>query len=154
MKSLQYSYNTSLYLNVLHGVFFLSVSVSLSHTLSASLADQQTNAASLDRALSHTAVFFFYVWLFTTLMSDTFFFLEWTLYSLPAELSRWMAGGMRVFPCHLLIICMDPPSWLKWSRCLLLALWGLSHTTHTHTRTRILNFQLSRPHNNSLLQLG
>ena len=58
--SVQYPYSTLNYLNVLHGVFFLPLS-SLSHTLSAALADQQTNAAPLDQALSHTAVFFFHV---------------------------------------------------------------------------------------------
>lgn len=58
MKSLQYPYSTPLYVSVLHGVFCLPLS---SLSLSAALADQHTSAASLDRALSHTAVFFFHV---------------------------------------------------------------------------------------------
>lgn len=124
-------------------------------TLSAALADQQTNAASFDQALSHTAVFLFHVRpcclpLWCQILC--FFFCKWTFYTSPAELSRWMAGGMRVFPCHLLIICMNPPSWLKWSRCLQLVLWGLSHTRRTHTYENTHEF--SGPHNNSLLQFG
>lgn len=50
-------------LNILHGVIFLSsflLSLSLSNILAFALADQHTNAASLDKALSHMAVFFFH----------------------------------------------------------------------------------------------
>lgn len=56
----------------------LSLSVCLSLALSAALADQQTKAVSLVRALSHTAVFFFHVRpCYLPLWCQTFFFLFW-----------------------------------------------------------------------------
>lgn len=59
----------------------------------AALAHQQSRTGPVDGALSG-----FPFLLFTALMWDTF--------SPPAGVSRWMAEGVRVFPCHLLIICM------------------------------------------------
>lgn len=116
--------HTPLYLNVLHSVFPPFV-------LSTALADQQTNAASPVWALSHTAVFFFYVrpcclplWCQTLFLSEHF-----TLH-----LQNCPDGWQRACVCSHAICSLwawttppPLPSWLKWSWSLLLALWGLSH---------------------------
>lgn len=152
--SVQYPYSTLNYLNVLHGVFFLPLS-SLSHTLSAALADQQTNAAPLDQALSHTAVFFFHVRPCCLPLWCHILFLWVNTLHFTCRTVQMDDRGYACVPmpsAHYLHAPHQTHTHThrpKWSQCLLLGLWGLTHARHAHTYENVC---LPWTHNNRLLQ--
>lgn len=146
VKSLQYQYSVRYYVSECPSQsvfpFFLSPSsFSVKHT--GCCFGRSTDKCSLSwwGLKSHGCVFLSCsAMLFTTLMSDTFFFFQ--------------SGNTFHFTCRTVQMdgrghaCVPMPSahylhgpsthptnahTLKGSRYLLLALWGLSHTRHTHT---------------------
>lgn len=113
-------------------VCFFSPSV-LSPTLSAALADQQTNAASVDWALSHTAVSFFHVWPCCLPLWCQILFLRVITLHFTCRTVQMDGRGHACVPMPSAHYLHRPPHLqLKWRLCLVLALQELSHTRHTH----------------------